>query len=156
MSSNSNIISAIHRAIKYLFFPSLRSDIFILEIREGVGEGGGGGSEEMSSCSHVLLTPVQQLILRSSQSSEHYIKCQMKMRLRIPADKQHELGKYLGSSKEIMQINVYLEYNYRMTYVAMHTTDIETLKKKIGSTTVYTDEVLKKQLSKGKRVWDNE
>ena len=67
---------------------SLRSDIFILEVREGVG-GGGGGSEEVSSFSHVLLTPIQQLILRSSQSSEHHIKCWTKMRLWIPADKQH-------------------------------------------------------------------
>ena len=65
----------------------LRSDIFIVEVREGVG-GGGGGSEEVSSFSHVLLTPVQQLILRSSQSTEHHLKCWTKMRLRIPTDKQ--------------------------------------------------------------------
>ena len=77
------------KSLGFSMSSSLRSDIFILEVREGVGGGGGGGgSEEMSSCSHVLLTPVQQLILRSSQSSEHHIKCRTKMRLRIPTDKQ--------------------------------------------------------------------
>ena len=92
MGSYSNIsvlwcYTCMSEILSFSMSSSLRSDVFILEVREGVG--GGGGSEEMSSCSHVLLTPVQQLILRSSQSLEHHIKCWTKMRLRIPTDKQH-------------------------------------------------------------------
>ena len=66
----------------------LRSDVLVLQVREGVGGGGGGGPEEMSPSSHVLWSPVQELVQRCLQRTEHLVKCRAKMRLRIPADKQ--------------------------------------------------------------------
>ena len=81
---------------------SLRSDVLVLQVREGVG--GGGGPEEMLPSSHVLWTPVQELVLRCSQRTEHLVKCQTKMRLRIPADKQHILhSMWLGMIGEFLR-----------------------------------------------------
>ena len=40
----------------------------------------------MPPSGHVLLTPVEELILRSSQSTKHCVKCRTKMGLRIPTE----------------------------------------------------------------------
>ena len=65
--------------------------------------GGGWGAEEVSACGHVLLTPVEELLLRSSQHSEHHVKRGSELGLWIPADtpqhqtlKEYEAGKVVA------------------------------------------------------------
>ena len=57
-------------------------NVLILQVREGVGSV--CGLQEMSSCSHILLTPVEEQLLRTTEHTESHLKSGALARLRIP------------------------------------------------------------------------